>query len=73
LQYKILQNQTKKVIAKVMKEEAEKEMEEMHEKSNKTFKLVKSLKKDGKDVEVRKWMKDKSGTMGFSEEDEIQK
>ena len=44
-------NQTKKVIAKAMKTEAEKEMEELHEKPNKIFKFVKFMKRDGKDVE----------------------
>ena len=44
-------NQTKKVIAKAMKTEAEKEMEELREKPNKIFKFVKFMKRDGKDVE----------------------
>jgi len=35
----------------------------------KFFKFVKLMKKDGKDVEGGKWMKDKNGRLGFSEED----
>jgi len=68
--YKRIQNRTRKVIAKAMKVEAVKEMEEMREKSNKIFKFVKVMKKDGKDVEVGKWMKNKNGRLGFSEEDQ---
>jgi len=58
---KRIQNQTRKVIAKSMKVEAEKEMEDMREKPNKIFKFVKLMKKDGK------WMKDKNRRLGFSE------
>ena len=45
-----MRNQTKKVIAKAMKTEAEKEMEELREKPNKIFKFVKFMKWNGKDV-----------------------
>jgi len=46
--YKRIRNQTRKVIAKAMKVEAEKEMEEMREKRNKIFKFVKLMKKGWK-------------------------
>ena len=46
-----MRNQTKKVIAKAMKTEAENKMEELRSKPNKTFKFVKLMKTDGKDVE----------------------
>jgi len=65
--YKKIRNQTRKVIAKAMKVEAEKGMEDMREKPNKIFKFVILMKKDGKDVEGGKWMKDKNGRLGFSE------
>ena len=45
-----MRNQTKKVIAKAMKTEADKEMEELREKPNKIFKFVKFMKRDRKDV-----------------------
>ena len=51
-----MRNHTKKVIAKAMKMEAEKEMEELCEKPNKIFKLVKFKKRDGKDV-GGKWIR----------------
>ena len=57
ISYKKMKNQTKKVIAKAMKTEAKKEMEELREKPNKIFKFVKFMKRDGKDVEGRKWIK----------------
>jgi len=59
--YKRIRKQTRKVIAKAMKVEAEKEIEDIREKPNKIFKFVKLMKKDGKDVEDGKWMKDKNG------------
>ena len=64
-----MRNQTKKVIAKAVKTEAEKEMEELHEKPNKVFKFVKFMKRDGKDVEGEKWIKGRDGRIGFSQED----
>ena len=44
--YRKIRNQTKKVIAKAMKTEAEKEMEELREKPNKIFKFVKFMKRN---------------------------
>ena len=64
-----MRNQTKKVIAKPMKTKAEKEMEELREKPNKIFKFVKSMKRDEKDVDGRKWIKGRDGRIGFSQED----
>ena len=67
--YRKIRNQTKKVIAKATKTEAEKEMEELREKPNKIFKFVKFIKRDGKDVEGEKWIKGRDGRIGFSRED----
>ena len=67
--YTKMRNQTKKVIAKAMKTEAEKEMEELREKPNKIFKFVKFMKRDGKDVEGGKWIKGRDERIGFSQED----
>ena len=61
-------NQTKKVIAKAIKTEAEKEME-LREKPNKIFKFVKLTKRYGKDVEGGKRIKGRDGKIGFSQED----
>ena len=51
ISYWKMKNQTKKVIAKAMNTEAEKEMEELCNKPNKIFKFVKLMKRDGIDVE----------------------
>ena len=67
--YRKMRNQTKKVIAKAMKTEADKEMEELREKPNKIFKFVKFMKRDEKDVEGGKWIKGRDGRIGFSQED----
>ena len=67
--YRKMRNQTKKVIAKAMKREAEKEMEELREKPNKIFKFLKFMKRDGKDVEGGEWIKGRDGRIGFSQED----
>ena len=48
-------NQRKKVVAKAMTTEAEKEMEELREKPNKIFNFVKLMKRDRRDVEGGKW------------------
>ena len=64
-----MRNQTKKVIAKAIKTEAEKETEELLEKPNpnKIFKFVKLMKRDGKDVEGGKWIKGRDKRIGFSQ------
>ena len=64
-----MRNQTKKLIAKAMKTEAEEEMEEIPKKLNTIFKFVKFTKRDGKDVEGGKWIKGRDGRIGFSQED----
>ena len=69
ISYRKMRNQTKKVIAKAMKTEAEKEMEEIREKPNKIFKFVKFMNWDGKDVEGGKWIKGRDGGIAFSQED----
>ena len=61
--------QTKKVIAKAMKANAQKEMVELPEKSNKIFKFVILIKKNGKNVEGGKWIKGRDGRIGVNQED----
>ena len=45
--YKNMKNQANKMVAKAMKEVAEREMRELSEHPNKVFKLVKSMKRMG--------------------------
>ena len=67
--YRKLRNLARKVVAKTMKTEAEKELIKMHENPNHIFRIVKRLKKDGKDLEGGRCIKDKAGRLGFSEID----
>ena len=61
--------QAKKVVSKVMKEAAKRELRELNKHPNKVFKLVKSMKKDGKDVEGGRCMRGSDGRLNFSEKD----
>ena len=67
--YQNMTNRAKKVVAKAMKEVAERELRGLSEHPNKVFKLVKSMKKDGKDVEGGRCMKGSDGRLSFSEKD----
>ena len=66
--YRKMKNQSKKVIVKAMKTEAEKEIEEVRKKPNKILKFVKSTERNGKDVEGGKWITGRDGRIGFSQE-----
>ena len=46
-------NETKKVIAKAMKQEAGEKMNVLCTKPNDVFKFVKFMRKEGRDIEVR--------------------
>ncbi|XP_068674313.1 uncharacterized protein [Montipora foliosa] len=67
--YKNMKNRAKKVVAKAMKETAERELRGLSEHPNKVFELVKSMKKDGKDVEGGRCMRGSDGRLSFSEKD----
>ena len=67
IKYRKQRNLTRKVVAKAMKREAEKELENLRENPNTIFKLVKRLKKDGKDVEGGRCLRGKDGRLGFTE------
>ena len=54
---------------KAMKEASKLELRELSEHPNKVFKLVKSMKKDGKDVEGGRYMRQSNGWLNFSEKD----
>ena len=66
--YKNMKNWAK-VVAKAMKEAAERELRGLSEDPNKVFKLLKSMKKDGKDVERGRCMRGSEGRLSFSEKD----
>ena len=67
--YTKARNETKKVIAKAMRQEAEEEMNVLCIKPNDVFKLVKFMKKEGRDKDGGGCMKDKNGILVVSETD----
>ena len=67
--YKNMRNGAKKVVVKAMKEVAEQKLRELSEHPNKVFKLVKLMKKDGKDVEGGRCIRDSDSRLNFSEKD----
>ena len=62
-------NQTKKVVAKAMKQAAKEEMKVLCDIPNEVFKLVKLMRKDGKDINGGGCMKGKDGRLVVSEKD----
>ena len=62
-------NETKKVIAKAMKQEAEEEMSVLRTKLNDVFKFVKFMRKDERDIEGGGCMRDKDGRLVVSRKD----
>ena len=64
-----MKNRARKVVAKAMKEVAERELRELTEHPNKVLKLVKSMKKDGKGVEGGRCMRSRDGRLNFSKKD----
>ena len=67
--YRKARNETKKAIAKAMKQEAEEEMSVLFTKPNDVFKFVNFMRKEGKDIEGGGCMKDKDGKLIVSEKD----
>ena len=65
--YRKARNETKKVIAKAMKQEAEEEMSVLCIKPNDVFKFVKFMRKEGRDIEGGVCMKVKDGKLVVSE------
>ena len=62
-------NETKKVIAKAMKQEAEEEMNVLCTKPNDFFRFVKFMRKEGRDIDGGGCMKNKDGKLVVSEKD----
>ena len=67
--YKRLKNPTKRVVAKVMKREAEQKLTNLEKRPNEAYKFMKTLKREGKDVRGGRCMKGRDGKLRFSEED----
>ena len=67
--YRKARNETKKVIVKVMKQEAEEEMNVLCNKPNVVFKFVKFMRKERRNIEGGGCIKDKDGRLIVSEKD----
>ena len=67
--YRKAKNETKKVTAKAMKQEAEEEINVLCTKPNGIFKFVKFMRKEGRDIEGGGCMKDKDERLVVSEKD----
>ena len=63
IDYRKARNETKKVIAKAMKQEAEEQMNVLCSKPNDVFKFVKFMRKEGRDIEGGGCIKDKDGRL----------
>ena len=68
-QHRKARNETKNVIAKAMKQDAEEEMNVLCTKPNDVFKFVKFMRKEGRDIEGGGCTKDKDGRLTVSEKD----
>ena len=65
--YRKARNETKKVIAKAMRQEAEEEINVLCTKPNDVFNFVKFMTKEGRDIDGGSCMKDKDGRLVVSE------
>ena len=67
--YKREKNQTRKIVIRAMRREAEQEMNNLCDKPNNVFKLVKLLKKEGQDLSSGRCLRVTNGKFVFSEKD----
>ena len=68
-QYKHTRNQTKKIVARAMRMEANQELKNFNQNSNSVFYFLRRMKKEGKDVEGGRCLRRGSGRLGFIEKD----
>ena len=67
--YKRKRNQTRKIVSRTMRKEAEQEMCNLYDKPNNAFKLVKFLKQEGQVVNGGQCLRKINGKFVFSEKD----
>ena len=68
-QYKRIKNQTRKIVARAMRMEANQELNNLYQNSNSVFYFLRRMKKKGKDVEGGRCSRGGDGRLGFIEED----
>ena len=67
LKYRSANNRAKKVVARAMKKEAEDDVLGMERSVHKVFKFTKRMKRDGKDVDGGRCLRDDDGRLCFTE------
>ena len=68
-QYNRLGNQSKKIVTRAMKMEANQELNDLHQNSNSVFYFFRRMKKEGKIVEAGRCLR---GRVGFIEEEDLE-
>ena len=68
-QYKRIRKQTRKILVRAMRMEANPESNNLYQNSNSAFYLLRRIKKEGKGVEGGRCLRGGDGRLGFIEED----
>ena len=64
-QYKRLRNQTRKIVARAMRMEANPELNDLYQNCNSVFYFFKKMKKKGKDLEGGRCLRGRNGRLDF--------
>ena len=68
-QYKRIRNQTRKIVARAMRMEANQKLNNLYQNSNSVFYFLRRMKNEGKDVEGGRCLRGGDGRLGFIKED----
>ena len=68
-QHKLLRNQTRKIVARAMRMEANQKLNNFYQNSNSLFYPLRRMKKEVKDVEGGRRLRGRDGRLDFIEED----
>ena len=66
--YKRIRNQTKKIVARAMKMEANQKLNNLYQKFNSIFYFLRRMKIEGKDVKVGRCLRERDGGLDFIED-----
>ena len=64
-----IRNQTRNIVARAMRMEANQEFNNLYHNSNSVFYFLRRMKKEGKDVEGGRCLRGENRRLGFIEED----
>ena len=67
--YRRMRNKTRKVVARFMRNKAERKLDNLCLNPNSVFNFLKRMKKEGKDLEGGRCLRGSDGRLGFIEED----